>query len=798
MRTHKQSPNPDSTEPRILKMSEKQPLYVAFLWHMHQPYYRDAVTGQYMMPWVRLHAAKDYVDMVMLLDDYPGIRMTVNLVPSLLEQVNDYVEHGAVDLVWELSVPDPATLNEKQKCLILENFFHAQFDNMIRPFPRYRELYDRRGWARSHEELRQVVRLYSNQAFRDLQVWYNLVWIDPLFRRADPELNRLVQKGRGFTEKEKHYVLEKHRELMRAMVPAYRERMERGQIELTTTPFYHPILPLLCNTDLATVARPEIALPRRPFRHPEDATEQVHRALEYFEKLFGVRPRGMWPAEGSVAPDIIPILAQAGVEWIASDEEVLGKSLGTLIRRDLRGNVLNADVLYRPYWVEHDGARLKMLFRDHYLSDLIGFQYAGWDPEEAAEDFVGRLEALARSPNRGEEPWIVPVILDGENCWEHYEEDGLPFLRALYERLSDSTLVRTTCISEYLDRFGPQHSVPRLFAGSWINHDFRIWIGHEEDNRSWDYLHDVRDLVVQHIEQHRHELTEDQIREAWKRIYIAEGSDWNWWYGDDHSSGMDELFDQLYRDHLAAACLAVGLEPPAFVRIPIARAAKPRHDYGPHGFIHPTLDGRLTHFYEWQGAGHYDPALYSTAMHPGRCRLQHLFYGFDEKHFYFRIDADPTVLHPTEPSRVEVVVHLFAQNKAWRFAMELERNGHPRSYTLSASFRRKPGYGEPLAVGSKKKSKGQAVPASSNMGNGGNGTLSVQNESSEQVVPRVAVGEIIELELPFAALGLKPDDELVFYVTLEIDGREVERLPSHTQLAMYVPAEHFEYMHWTV
>jgi len=774
------------------------PLYVAFVWHMHQPYYKDVLHGNFFMPWVRLHAAKDYVDMALILDEFPDIRVTINLVPVLLEQVLDYAENVATDVIWDLSVPDPSSLSEAEKCVILERFFHAQYETMIRPYPRYREIHDLRGEAPTPEDLRALVRRLDDQAFRDLQVWYNLVWIDPLFVESDPRLRQLFVKDRGFTEEDKRYVLAKHREILNSLIPTYRQRLERGQIEISTTPYFHPILPLICDTNLAHVARPDLPLPKRRFQHPEDAEEHVRRAVELYKRLFGRPPRGMWPAEGSVAPDIIPILAKYGIEWIASDEEVLAHSFGQSIQRDLRGNVLNPDFLYRPYYVQHNGHQLKIVFRDHHLSDLIGFQYAGWDPEEAAEDFVRRLEIISLMPERQNRPWLVPIILDGENCWEHYQSDGLPFLRALYGRLSESGALKTVTLSDYFDQIEPETSIPHLFAGSWINHDFSIWIGHREDNRSWDYLHDIRDLLVNHIAQHQNELTPEQIESAWRSLYIAEGSDWNWWYGEDHSSGMDDLFDQLYRDHLAAACKAVGLEPPGFLRIPISRHSAPREIAPPISFISPSLDGHITHFYEWYGAGHYDPVLASTAMHPGRMRIQRLYYGFDQENFYFRIDVDPSVIRPVEPSMVEMTVHLVSGEKTWELKILLEQGASARVSTVRATF----GTTSKLAHRGAKK---EAFALSGSEAGSGNAPRPFSASTEENSTPqdtdalfaKVAVGEIIEIAIPRPLLPVQAGDVVDFYVSLIIDGREIERTPAHTYLHIRVPPDHFEQIQWS-
>jgi alpha-amylase/alpha-mannosidase (GH57 family) len=753
-------------------MTAEQPLYLALVWHMHQPYYKDVRTGRYIMPWVRLHATKDYLDMVRLLDEFPGIRMTVNMVPSLLEQIDDYVHHGATDIAWDLSVLHPSQFTDADKCAILDKFFHAHFDNMIRPYPRYRELFERRGWARTEQELLRAAERFTESAIRDLQVWYNLVWIDPLFRESDPELRRLVAKGRGFDDADKAKVLACHRELMAGIVPACRDAQARGQVELSTTAFYHPILPLVCDTDLARVARPQIALPKKRFHHPEDAREQVRLAVEYHEKVFGTRPRGMWPAEGSVAPEILPIYAAEGVQWIASDEEVLGHSTGQLVRRDICGNVLNPESTYQAYRAEHEGTSVSALFRDRHLSDLIGFQYAAWPPDEAAADLVSRLEHIARIPGRAGKPWVVPVILDGENCWEHYKDDGLPFLRALYGRLSESRLVETTTVSGYLDRFPPERTLPRLFAGSWINHDFAIWIGHDEDNQSWDYLGEVRELVERHIEANRDSLSRKQIDAAWKAIYIAEGSDWNWWYGDDHTSGIDEEYDQLYRDHLAAACQSVGIPPPPFLQVPIARKGVRPHGTEPQAFITPVIDGRATSFYEWAAAGHYDPALAGSSMHQAQYLLHRVFYGFDRENLYFRIDADSSVTSPDTETRVELNLNLVA-SETWKLKLDLAREGNGNGGADS------PGNGNGnnrFAAAVWQQGPGGAQPAGS--------------------IDTIAVGDVVELQVAHELVNARPGDELMFYVSLEIDGREVERCPARHQLRLTVPDPDFETRLW--
>lgn len=747
-------------------MPERFPLHVVLMWHMHQPYYKDIRTGKYIMPWVRLHSTKDYLDMVQLMGDYPRVKAVFNMVPSLLEQIDDYVNSGATDLAWDITERPANLLNENEKLFILEKFFYAHYDNMIKPYTRYRELFEKRGWAKSEQELMRVAQYFHDDDYRDLQVWYNLAWIDPYLRDRDPELLALFEKGRGFTEQDKRKVLDRHRELMKQIVPTYVRSEAHGQIEITSTPFYHPILPLVYDTNLGRVARPDIALPKRQFSHPEDSDAQVRLAVEYHEKTFGRRPRGMWPAEGSVAPEVLPLFAKHGVQWIATDEEILGHSINNPIRRDLNGMIQDPQVLYQPYYAEHEGARVAIIFRDHYMSDLIGFQYAGWRPQDAAEDLVTRIENAGKMIEDQSRPALLPIILDGENCWEHYQDDGVPFLKHLYSLLSESKSIQTTRVCDYLDEFPPGQTIPRLFAGSWINHDFGIWIGHREDNLSWDYLNEVRDMVAANIEINRDRLAPEQIATAWKEIYIAEGSDWNWWYGDDHTSGIDEEFDQLYRDHLMTACQALGMQPPSFLYIPIKTKGVPGHATEPKSFIHPTIDGRNTTYYEWFAAGVYDPSLGGGSMHQAQYLIRRVHYGFDADNFYFRFDADHSILKPSEEDHVTLNLFVLTP-ETWRLSIIL----HAREKSPRAT--------PPQAVAF--------------LGREDHSVCEIIGE-----VHNVAIGQIIEAALPIASLGCKPDDEIYFYATIEVNERQLERCPIRTPLRMRVPHPNFESRMWMV
>ncbi|MBM3266561.1 MAG: glycoside hydrolase [Candidatus Sericytochromatia bacterium] len=537
-------------------------LHVAFVWHMHQPLYKDRLTGRYLMPWVRLHGIKDYLDMVAILRQYPGLHQTFNLVPSLLEQVEDYASGHAVDRALEVTLKPVADWTRDDRAYVMLRFFDAQFDNMIAPFPRYHQLALKRNDLLGQFDAEDASRAFTHQDLLDLTVWFNLAWFDPLWRRTEPELQALVQRGRGFTQVDRELVVAKQRKILARIVPEYSEMRIRGQVELTTTPFYHPILPLLVDTDSARVARPHLPLPGTRFSYPEDARHQIRRGLEYFASRFGHRPVGMWPSEQSVSPAAVQIMAEEGIRWAISDEGVLAHSLGVRLVRDAAGQLLHPDVLYRPYAVDTPAGRVQFVFRDIVLSDLIGFSYPRVPGAQAAQDLHERLKGIrARSPHP--DP-LVTIALDGENCWEHYAEDGWDFLRAFYDGVAADPDIRLCTVGEYLAEHPAAHHLPHLHSGSWIGSDFTTWIGDPTKNRAWDLVGEARAAFETYDGPNREEAREE--------ILTAEGSDWFWWFGVGHDSGQDELFDEQFRMHLANAWRLMGEEVPESLAGPVTPA----------------------------------------------------------------------------------------------------------------------------------------------------------------------------------------------------------------------------------
>lgn len=609
---------------------------VAFLWHMHQPCYRDPLDGTMVLPWVRLHALKDYLGMVELLEATPAVHATFNLVPSLLDQIEDYVRGEAQEPLLRISLKPARELDEGERAAALRGFFMAHRQNLIGRFPRLVELLERRGPRGDDASLAAAAARFGVQDFLDLQVLGKLVWLDLGWQESDPVVKGLVAKGRNFDEQDKHRLAERESALLASIIPAYRRASESGRVELATSPYYHPILPLLCDTDAHHEAHPGAPLPRR-FRHPEDAADQIQRAIARHTSVFGRPPDGIWPPEGSVSEEAVLEMAKAGIRWTASDEGVLERSVRRALHRDSGGTAYPLDLLYRP-WVRKTAAGdVSLLFRDRALSDLIGFSYSGLDPEHAALDLLERFRRVGerwRAHALAGDP-LIAVILDGENAWEHFRDGGRVFLGAVYRGIESDPGLEALTISEALS-VSPAETLPRVFAGSWIQADFSVWIGHADDRRAWDLVRDARDALVAGEGRVPAESLE-QAREAFR---VACGSDWCWWYGEDHSSGHDFEFDRLFRRNLQAVYEALGLPVPEALGSTLITTRKIEvRQSRPTGVVRPVLDGEMTTADEWVAAGVHRVPLVGAAMHRGPQKVRAVRFGVGGEHLHILVET---------------------------------------------------------------------------------------------------------------------------------------------------------------
>lgn len=550
----------------MISLQDERVLYIAFVWNQHQPYYKDFSKNKLIMPWVRLHAAKDYYQMAAILEQYPEIRQTFNLTPSLLDQLADYIKAGTED--YYMAVMKPAeVLSAQERLFLLQHFFDIHWDKVIGRFPRYRELLERQGYRREPGLKDDVLENFTDADYRDLQVWFNLAWIDPEIRDGDPFLSRLVAKGQNFSEDEKEQLMGKQMELLGKIVFIHRTMRDKGRIELMTTPFYHPIMPLLIDSHSVRRNNPGIPVPGK-FAYPEDVYAQMQASLKQYADLFGGRPAGLWPSEQAVSPEIIPLCRELGFTWTISDEQILAQSLGVKIVRDHYGHVLNPEVLYQPYLVGPEGREMVMIFRDHNLSDRIGFEYQHFRGEDAAADLVHRLHCIRNNLASAQGHYLVTLSLDGENAWEWYPDDKREFLHALYRRLGGERYLRCVTVSEYLSRNPPRVAIRDLYTGSWVDHSLARWIGSDNKNAMWDLLISARKAIDDYRE--RPGADEKKINEALHWIYIAEGSDYYWWV-DSMPYYLTAPFEALFRKHLANVYRSLELRPPSVLSVPLIR-----------------------------------------------------------------------------------------------------------------------------------------------------------------------------------------------------------------------------------
>jgi alpha-amylase/alpha-mannosidase (GH57 family) len=608
-------------------------LRVVVLWHQHQPFYKDLVTGQYRLPWTRLHALKDYYGMVKLLDEFPQVHQTFNLVPSLITQIQDYVTGDAQDPFLQVAAKPAKDLTQEERRFALQYLFQANPTNVIGRYPRYRELWEKfRGAGDSPE---RAEKYFQPQDFTDLQVLSQIGWFDEYFL-AEKDTAELIRKGRNYTLDDQRIVIARERELLGRVLPAHAEAAKKGLIEISASPFYHPILPLVCDTGNGAVSSPGLPLPPNRYRHPEDAREQLRRGLDLHKKVFGIKPKGVWPSEGSVSAETLSIACELGVRWMATDEGVLGRSLGVDFSRDGFGH-LNADLAHRLYTIyryENDETRMNLLFRDHTLSDLIGFVYSGMPPQDAANNLIQKIKESAQPVLASGQDAVVPIILDGENAWEYYPQSGREFLRRFYEALQKNPGMEAVTVSEAITRHKNATPLKSLVPGSWINANFNVWIGAPEDNKAWDYLYQARNFYAQAAPG----ATEKQRQLAFEEILIAEGSDWNWWYGPEHHSANDRDFDELYRKHLSNVYQALGGIPPDYLAQPIAGAAARPSFTAQSAYIHPRVAGDMVRYFEWMGAACYTADQRSGSMHGKQFLMDEVFAGIDDQYVYGRLD----------------------------------------------------------------------------------------------------------------------------------------------------------------
>lgn len=550
-------------------MSSGERLRVVLCWHMHQPEYQDLITGEHVLPWTYLHAIKDYVDMAVHLESQPGAAAVVNFSPILIEQLRDYSAQISAWLRAGEPIRDPVLAlltaggipqDPKLRAAAIRACLKANRERLIERFEPYNNLVDLAATF-----LEQDAAAYASHQFvLDLAVWYHLAWLGETVRLGDPRAQELIAKEKDFTAADCRQLIEIIGDVIAALLPRYRRLLGSGQVELSLTPYGHPILPLMLDFASAHEALPSLELPaEREYPGGEDrARWHIARAIQTFVEAFGVRPRGCWPAEGSVSRATLALLDDFGFDWTATGEAVLRNSLVASGTPDGESSV---GLLHRPYQLA--GGRVRCFFRHDALSDLIGFTYSSWHGDDAAANLVDQLEQLATGLSDTAEH-VVAIVLDGENAWEYYPYNGYFFLRSMYEKLANHPRLQLTTFSRCLAEGVPARELGTLVAGSWVYGTFSTWIGHPAKNRAWEMLCEAKrafDRVV--VEG---SLSDEEQLAAERQLGICEGSDWCWWFSDDNPTESVQAFDALYRRHLANLYRILKEAAPATLAEPIA------------------------------------------------------------------------------------------------------------------------------------------------------------------------------------------------------------------------------------
>ena len=603
----------------------KHKLSIAIYWHMHQPVYE--LEGTYLMPWVRLHAVKDYLDMVLILEKFPKLKLNFNIVPALLDSIIDYSENGYHDIHSELTASDTASLNDEEKAFILNNFFSSKYETMIYKSENYKNLYHKR-FSKDIPDINE----YTEQEFSDLMALFNLVWIDPIHFERYPRLQALWEKQYGYTKDDRLEILDIQKQIIKEIIPAYRKYIQSGRIELTTSPYYHAILPILIDvkTAVKTVMTTE-GLPAN-LGMLDDAKLQIKMALDRMEEVFGVRPKGMWPPELCLGPKTLNLLAKEGIKWTISDEGVLSNSINFDFIRDFKGNLNDPYHLLKVYTYQTKESAIDIIFRDRSIPNLINFEYAGINSDMASKDLYDKIKTIQNkllvSPD---EKHLLTIASDSENCWENYQNDGREFLEKFYGLLENDETLETVLISDYIESDKHKKPLKKIHSGSWIDKTFQYWIGDLEKNKAWALLKKTKDDFDEYVKENKNN---PNIKYAKRELLIAEGSDWFWWYGEPNNSGQDFVFDYMFRERLKNVYLILGLNYPEYLDKTLITSIEVPFKH-PKRNISPRMDGRLLSAEDWYNAGSI--SMLDGPVFRENKVVDKILFGCDKDNVYFRL-----------------------------------------------------------------------------------------------------------------------------------------------------------------
>lgn len=750
-------------------ISQSKKLSIAFYWHMHQPVYQLSPTGDFLMPWVRLHAVKDYLDMALWAKKFDKLKLNFNFVPVLINAIINYGENEAHDIHSRLTITPQDELTNEDKIFILNNFFDANYQTMILANPEYHRLYQIVQSSGTED-----TSIFSNQEYADLMALFNLAWIDPSFKTSNSELKKLVKKGKNYTLEDRIAIIQIQRDIIKKIIPTIRKLIEKNKIEITTSPYYHPILPILLDyKNIKKNSSPANDL--QDLKTDLDAKMQTKMALDRIEEVFGKRPRGVWPSEQCVSAKTLEMLSSLGVEWSLSDEGILANSINFEFEHDFKGYIKEPYHLLKTYKYKTSTSDLKMVFRESTIPNLIGFEYQNHNPIATANDLYDRIKVLqSKILSSPDNEHLLTIALDGENCWENYLEDGASFLKTLYTLITEDDSLETVLLSDYLEKTKEDKLLPKIASGSWINRNFKLWIDEPVKDIAWTYLKRVRQDFANFV---KREPLNPNIELARRELFICEGSDWFWWYGEPNDSGRDNIFDFLFRTHLKNVYRYLDLDTPKYLDDPLSDISTSKPSKYPKSLITPSINGKnvVDEDDEWNNAGYIEipdgPVLRESKL------FDKIRFGNDQNNFYLKFHLNKYIKENLELSKRTYQMYIYTRKASHRQDLSPVRLINKTKNITPVSMEKFHNEIQ-IAIRNNKLQLLRIIKAIP-----GDMWVLEMSKSIEAVYD-----EVLDLKIPFDILGIKSGETLEFLFINANYGVKDFYIPNETVLSLTRPA----------
>lgn len=750
-------------------ISQSKKLSIAFYWHMHQPVYQLSPTGDFLMPWVRLHAVKDYLDMALWAKKFDKLKLNFNFVPVLINAIINYGENEAHDIHSRLTITPQDELTNEDKIFILNNFFDANYQTMILANPEYHRLYQIVQSSGTED-----TSIFSNQEYADLMALFNLAWIDPSFKTSNSELKKLVKKGKNYTLEDRIAIIQIQRDIIKKIIPTIRKLIEKNKIEITTSPYYHPILPILLDyKNIKKNSSPANDL--QDLKTDLDAKMQTKMALDRIEEVFGKRPRGVWPSEQCVSAKTLEMLSSLGVEWSLSDEGILANSINFEFEHDFKGYIKEPYHLLKTYKYKTSTSDLKMVFRESTIPNLIGFEYQNHNPIATANDLYDRIKVLqSKILSSPDNEHLLTIALDGENCWENYLEDGASFLKTLYTLITEDDSLETVLLSDYLEKTKEDKLLPKIASGSWINRNFKLWIDEPVKDIAWTYLKRVRQDFANFV---KREPLNPNIELARRELFICEGSDWFWWYGEPNDSGRDNIFDFLFRTHLKNVYRYLDLDTPKYLDDPLSDISTSKPSKYPKSLITPSINGKnvVDENDEWNNAGYIEipdgPVLRESKL------FDKIRFGNDQNNFYLKFHLNKYIKENLELSKRTYQMYIYTRKASHRQDLSPVRLINKTKNITPVSMEKFHNEIQ-IAIRNNKLQLLRIIKAIP-----GDMWVLEMSKSIEAVYD-----EVLDLKIPFDIMGIKSGETLEFLFINANYGVKDFYIPNETVLSVTRPA----------